>query len=536
MTRSLAFRRSRLHLSTSQWIAVAVVFIALAATALAWGNPVHAQAIVRGGTLTEAFGQATQSLDAHLASSRANGWLPMLYDTMFTYKPVAEGSSEFVVGPGLAESYEVVDPTTIQFNLRRGVKFHDGSDWNADVAKWNFERAKNHELSVVKQTLENVEAIEIVDDYTLRFKLAAPQPLLPLQLTPANNLTIYMASKQAVESMGDEAFGKNPVGSGPFKFSRWLPDDRLELERFPNHWELGEDGQPLPYVDRYVWRLLMDQAVANIELRTGGIQVLFDPATHELQAIRSNPALKLQSVPGAYQGYPSLYFNPDPSYGPFSQDVRLRRAAQHATDRESLAAALGFGVGEAHYHWGFYPGVPGYDPDLPKYEYDLEKARQLVREAGYPNGVDVEVKVINRTVDTLPLEVIQAMWAEAGIRLRINMMDRLQWVDDGTNGHFEALSHGNTAQPSPLLRQESHSESTYNWAGYANPKVDALWAQAAVEYDDAKRVEIYKEIQRIVQEDAYHFVGYRLPRSVAMRSEVMNLSTHYNLRYVWLDN
>lgn len=510
---------------------LALVLALAVATLVAFAN-----AQQRGGVLVDAFNQPTTSLDPHLSTQRTNAHNALLFDTLLSYLPVEGQTDVFEVGPALATEYEVISETVIEFRLRDDVTFHDGSPFNAEVARWNLLRARDHESSAVAETVANVADVEVVDEYTIRVILNAPQPMLPLQLTPANPVTVYMVSQQAVESMGDDAFASAPVGSGPMRFVEWVPDDHLELEAVEGHWETGADGQPLPYLDGYVQRLITDQSVARNELRTGNVHVLFDPLVQDLSILESDPATAVHPVPLTFRGFPSFYFNPRPDYdSPFTSDVRLRQAVQHALNRDAMAQALGFGTADAHYYWSWYPGVPGYSEDLPKYEYDPERARELLAEAGYADGIDLEVKVINRPSDVQPLEVMQAMLAEVGIRMSINLMDRVPWVDDGRAGNFEALAHGNTAQPDPLLRQESRSGSTYNWAGYASEEVDALWAEAEAEYDAERREEIYHEIQRHLYEDAFHVIGYRFPQMMGHAANLHGLSTQYNFRYLWFE-
>lgn len=496
--------------------------------------PALAQDVRRGGALVESHNQATDSLDPHVASSRSNAWMSMLFDTLLGYHYDPD-TGAFAIVPALAADYTVVDPLTLEFQLREGVVFHDGSPWNAETARWNIERAVNHPDSVVKETLAGVTEVEVVDDLTIRLHLSSPQPLLLLQLTPANNIGIWFVSQTAVEAVGDEEFGRAPVGSGPFRFERWIPDDRLELVAFEDHWEIGADGEPLPYVASYTWRFITDASVSSLELRSGDVNVYFGPSQSSLTVLANDPNTKWQAQPSRYSGRPSFYFNPrtdNPS--PFSQDVRLRLAVQHAINREAMAAALGFGSAEPHYLFSFYPGMPSYNPDL-VYEYDPELARSLLAEAGFPDGLPLEVKVINRAEDVQPLEIMQAMLAEVGIDLSIRMMDRLEWIDDGNSGNFEALSHGNSSHPSALLRQETITGSQYNWAGYSNEEVDSLWRQAAADYDEDSRNEALRRIQRIVFDDAYHLIGYRLPSTVGLKQNVNGVTTMYNLRYAWLD-
>jgi peptide/nickel transport system substrate-binding protein len=159
----------------------------------------------------------------------------------------------------------------------------------------------------------------------------------------------------------------------------------------------------------------------------------------------------------------------------------------------------------------------------------------MLVEAGFSGGVDVEAKVINRPSDVKPLEVLQAMWSQAGIRLKITGMDRLPWIDDGRAGKFELLSHGWRQRADPHLIQATRTGATNNWGGYSNPDVDKYWEEAEKEYDQAKRQEIYKKLQMVLYEQCYQFVGYQYPQVAAINAKVKNLTGWWNYRYMWID-
>jgi peptide/nickel transport system substrate-binding protein len=492
--------------------------------------------VKRGGTLRDVQRLAIDILDPHLASTRNAQFIPLMFDNLLSYKLVDPKTDKFELGPGLAESYKVVDPTTMEFKLRPGIKYHDGTALDAASVKWNLERATTNPKSKVKETTRDIKEIQVVDPTTIRLLLKTPSAVLPLQMTSSNPVMVVMVSRDAVEKLGEEKFATAPVGSGPFKVKDWIRDDRVTLEKFPMHWEKGEDGQPLPYYDGFVSRLITDQSVALVELRTGNIDTFLNMELKDVAPVRSSPDLVAMPTPGEWTAFPALYFNPKPgTQYPFSNNQKLRWAAQHAVDRESMAKALGFGMAQPAYWPYWYPGMSGYDETLPKREFSLDKAKQYLSEGGLPAGTEIEVKVINRPTDVRPVELLQGMWATAGIKLKITALDRLPWVDDARSGKFEAASHSNTARPDPYLAQDSRTGSTYNWPGYSNPDVDKLWEQAGSQYDAAQRAETYKKIQKIIYEDAYHVFGYMFPSYAAANKKVKNLTTWFNFRYIWME-
>ncbi len=509
--------------------------VALLAFAAAPQNVAAQDTVTRGGKIVEAAWLALATLDPHLSNAGDTNY-SLFFDSLFNVQYTSVEKGEYDIVPGLATTYEVMNPTTVVMKLRDGVVFHDGSKWDAELAKWNLERARDHQDSGRTTTVEAIENITVVDPMTIELKLSAPQPLLQMMLSPANPLDVYMVSKTAVEAKGEVEFGRSPVGSGPYQVARWIPDDRIELTKFDNHWQMGADGKPLPYADEYVVRLITDTSVSTLELRADNVHLVQRILPQDIEGLRRDSNINVFEAP-RFVGAPSFYISSKPdSQSPFSKDVKLRQAVQHAIDREAMAGALGFGSGTAHYYWGSYPGMPGYDESLPRYEFDPEKAKQLLAEAGYPDGIELNVKVINRPTDVQPLEIVQGMLGQVGIKLNIELLDRTPWVDDGRKGNFEALAHRNSSLLDPMLRWETKTGSSSNWASYSNAKVDALWDKASSEYDIKKRGDIYKEIQRILHEDAYHLIGYRTPLLMAHTADLMGMETGagYDSRYLWL--
>ncbi|AZQ67962.1 ABC transporter substrate-binding protein [Silicimonas algicola] len=495
------------------------------------------QDVQRGGEVVQAEWIAVPSLDPHLSSAVNSYVWPNLFDGLFTYTPPQEEGGTYTTGPGLAASIEREGDGVIVVQLREGVSFHDGTPVNAEAIKWNLERARDHELSTRKDAVANLESVEVVDDLTVKLTFTEEQPLFEVLFSSANPANIYFVSPTAAEQVGDEAFGRAPVGSGPFKLVEFRADDRMEMVANEAYWAEGLDGEPLPYVDALTIRFVPNQSVGAVELRAGSIHVA-ELLETDVLTLKDDPNVKLYEVPLTDKGYPSFYMASNPDLDtPFAQDVRLRRAVQHAINREAMAKVVGLGAAVAEYHWGWYPGVPGYDESLPRYEYDPDKARELLAEAGYPDGISLEVKVINRPRDVKPLEIMQAMLAEVGIDLSINLMDRTPWIDAGRAGNFEALSHGNTADVEPLMRQTTKTGSSSNWANFSSAEIDKLWEDAAQATSMDERAEIYREMQRIMHEEAVHLVAYRIPTVLGYAANLHGLdqTAGLGMHHVWLE-
>lgn len=457
----------------------------------------------RGGTITAAVQNDWVTFDNILNSAEPTTHY-MIYDPLFFFSPDDKGN--WVPAPGLVEKWEF-SGNSGTFHLRQGVKFHDGSDWNADVLKWNFERMIGEPKSLAKGVLNGVDfgnPITVVDPYTAKVNLTQPSPSLPQQLSGAYT---YPVSKVAFEKIGAEQFARNPVGSGPFKFVEWKPSDRVVLARNENYWMKSADGKPLPYLDGITYRLIIDDSVRLLELRAHNIDFTELIQGKDMASIKSEESLSLIEGPWCGNAY-RLIFNA--KGGPFADNLKLRQAALYAIDRESIAKTLGQGAG-AVTNFLLLPGSLGYDDSLPHYSFDLDKAKSLMTEAGFASGLDVTFTVISREVDKLQAQIIKQMWDKIGIRTQLDVLERAAWTQrlltGGGEFHVASMRNPSNAGDADVpLRTFLWSNGSFNVAHLSNPEMDAALDKASGTYDVPQRDAAYHEVQKLDFNLAYY--GY----------------------------
>ncbi|MCL5026237.1 MAG: ABC transporter substrate-binding protein [Chloroflexi bacterium] len=498
-------------------------------------TPTPAPKVQRGGTITLVETRPYSTMDPHEASTSLPGAF-LLFDGLMNFERDAK-TGEWGPKAELAETWTMPDPKTIVFKLRRDVKFHDGSPWNAEVAKWNIDRWLNDPKYYQKAYIESIAGADVIDEYTLKVNLKRPSAsTLVLLGRAAEHSGFSMMSQESFEKLGYEKTQSTAVGTGPMEFEQWLRDDRLILKRNPNYWKMGEDGRPLPYIDRYIERTILDPAVALIELKAGNAQIMKEAEPRDAASIKASPDLVHDELPWAA----TLHFNTVFSFsgGIFSKDLKLRQAAQYAIDRESLARAMGFGIARAHYYPWWGEGMLGYDEKNPRYDFQPERAAQLLKAAGYPNGIDITLSVIARQPEQRIGEIVQNMWNKVGIRTTIDSMDRLVWNTKMRGQDYDAgLYRGNTYPDADLAKRALLSDAGSNFSGAKIPELDKCMAEGDAEYDRAKRSEIYKRCQKIIYENAYLAVGYSVPMNYVYRKDLKGVAyswTTVDLRSAWL--
>jgi ABC-type transport system substrate-binding protein len=461
----------------------------------------------RGGTLTAAVQNDWLTFDPILNSADSTAAF-QVYDPFFFFLPDESGA--WSVQGGLVEKWELAQDAAV-FKLRQGVKFHDGSDWNAEVCKWNLDRMMTDPKSLAKGQLNGVDlktpAI-VVDPFTVRLTLLGPQPALLEQLATGYTFPI---SKAAFEKVGAAEYPRNPVGTGPFKLVEWKSSERVVLKRFDNYWMKGADGQPLPYLDSVTMRLIIDDSVRLVEVKSRTTDIIELVQGKDVPTVKADTGLTYVEANWAGNAY-RLIFN----YlgGKFQNNLQLRQAALYAIDREAISKALGRGIGQANkYH--LLPGSFGYDESVPSYGYDPEKAKALMKEAGLSNGIEVDMLVIAREIDKQQAEMLKQMWERVGIQTRIETLERVamnQRLGTGgtTGAEFDVTTTrgGNSiGLEDSSLRDHLWSKGSFNKARFngqgISKEVDAAFIRSA-SYDPKERAAGYRDVQRLVFDNALY--------------------------------
>ncbi len=431
-----------------------------------------------------------------------------MFDTLPQFKA---GTTE--VEPGLAESWTIEqEGRRYVFKLREGVKFHDGTPLDAEAVKINIDRqidpnspfALPGAFVYAGFTFGEVESVEVVDRFRVAINLKSTfAPFI-------RNMAIGSAmilSPAALERFGAD-IGLNPVGTGPFRFVEWVPGQQIVLERNPDYW----DRTRVPKVDRLVFRWIVNPQSRVAALEAGEVDIIVSPPPQALAALRANPAFKVAEFEAQHTWYLVLNNQTEP----FNNKL-VRQAVHHAIDKEAIVRDILLGTGTVARTSPMPPSVLGYNPNVRVYDYNPDKARELLRRAGYPNGFSIDFWVPESGSGMqLPVEMgtaIQAFLAEVGIDARIQTfewgaflerilatdpkqyppMHELSWImDNGDPDNFLYV----------LLSGEQWPPAGFNNAFYRNETVDGLLRQARMTFDESQRKDLYEAAQVLIAEDS----------------------------------
>ncbi|WP_424932979.1 ABC transporter substrate-binding protein [Amaricoccus macauensis] len=451
-----------------------------------------------------AVGQVAEpkSLDPHAVTAANDFRIVMnIYDGLVRY---ADGTLE--VEPALAESWEVSeDGLTYTFKLREGISFHDGTPFNAEAVVFNFDRMLDEEhpyydtgpfpLSFFFSSVADVEA---VDETTVTFTLSEPYAPFLSNLAYATGLIV---SPSAVEEHGQD-FGRNPAGTGPYKFEEWQSNSRVVVTRNENYW----DGTP--GLEAVVFRPLTDANTRVSEMLAGGIDLMVEIPPDNVPTFDGN-GFQLHEQSGPHLWFLIL----NTKEGPMA-DKRVRQAVNYAIDKQSLVENVLQGTAEV----AAGPTPPAfawaYNESLQPYPHDPERARALIAEAG-AEGAEITFFVTeggSGMLDPIPMgTAIQADLAEVGLDVKIETYEWntfLAEVNPGLEGKADMaemawMTNDPDTLPYLALRTEAWPDAGgFNSGYYSNPIVDEILEKARLSTSQEERASLYKEMQAIVQDDA----------------------------------
>lgn len=438
-----------------------------------------------------------------------------IYNRLMEFKP---GTPD--LEPALATQWSASpDGKTWTFKLRQGVKFHDGTDFNAEAVKFNVERwwDKNHpngdrnagkQYEIWQQIFGGfkdepasvVQSVTVVDPYTIQFGLKQPFAAFPNAIASGFfGIASPTAIKKAGASYGTP--GSLAVGTGAFVFKEWRTGDRVVLEKNPNYWEAG-----LPKTNQLVIRFIQDPAARLAQIRAGQVDFTVDLAPDQKKELDSDANLQAVARPSFNVGYLAL----NPGYKPLA-DVRVRQAIAHAINRPEIVKAFWGELGQHNPH--FLPDALNWanSTNLQPYPFDPQKAKQLLTEAGYANGFDLELYYmpVSRPYFPTPKPIAEAFAADLsaiGIRVKLNTKDWAAYLADRRKppGYqsFMLGWTGDYGDPDSFYYPHYGPGSTDDIGNWKNERVFQLLNQGRATQDQAGRAKIYAEVDEILYKEA----------------------------------
>jgi peptide/nickel transport system substrate-binding protein len=419
-----------------------------------------------------------------------------IYDGLLTRDP------DMLVVPEIAESMTQVSPTVYDFKVRSGIKFHDGTEMTAEDVKFSLDRVTvegamgDGQTSPRQGLMGPVAGVEIVDGDTVRITLKEPWPILPAMLPNQQ-----IVSKAFVEANGSAGIATMANGTGPFKLGEWRKGDAIILDRFDDYYGGAPDIAPVgaACVDRVIFKIIPESASRVAALLAGDVHIINELPTFSIEQVKANEGTDVMTVNGTRSFFLAMNMQ-----GEVFDDLKVRQAAAHAIDKDLIIDRI-LGGTAARIEGILSPDAFGAS-DLPAVAYDPEKAKALLAEAGFPDGIDITMDTEGAFKDTA--EAIASMLTNAGIRTTVAVGESAQltekWRTAGApkSGDMYFSSWGNgSLDPFDIFTPTHKTNDRGNSAGYANPDLDALLDSAAIEMDAEKRAAMYREAELMINAD-----------------------------------
>lgn len=455
----------------------------------------------QGGTLRIGLDVDADTADFRLATNTSSARLrELVYDGLVYIKP------DYAPTPLLSESWDNPDDKTWVFHLRKGVKFHNGTELKAADVKFTFDSILDPKTNAPgRANLSVIQKIEAVDDYTVRFTLASAfAPFLAYMNTG-------ILSKAYADSGADLA--TKPMGTGPFKFVSWTKGSSISLEAFPDYW----GGRPK--LDKIELKIVPDNSARVVAVESGDLDMVISPLSpQDVQRMTGKQGFVVERVPAA--GYTYINLN---CSDPVLSDAKVRQAISYLVNREQITSTIYKGIGQVA-KGPIPPGMWAYTADLPSYDYNSQKAAQLLDDAGWKagsdgkrikNGQPLTINLLTHTEDpdrrTL-IEALQAEFTKAGITSATSVKDFNSLLPDLQAQKYQTVVIGwlGLSNPDAAMFRQFTDAGTANYGKCIDPQVDQLVKQARTTLDQAKAKDMYAQAQKLVVQDAFYiFVQYQ---------------------------
>ena len=439
------------------------------------------------GEIIIAQGTDAASLDPQLQNDAfSTSILSNVFDTLI-YR-----NADLELEPGLATSWELIDDTTWKLTLREGVSFQNGEAFSAEDVKFTLERPLDPDVnSPLAGRFGVIAGVDIVDDATVMVRTTTPYPLLPARLSEW-----FILPKDYVEATDQATLSTRPVGTGAYRFVEWVKDDHLSLTAYEDHWR----GAPI--IKDVVFRPIPEESTRVAALQAGDVDLITNVPAFRQEELQSLSGVEVRAVPSTFFQYVAF----DGTKNPVLADPRVRQAIQYATNVPEIVEFL-FNGSARQVAVPLAFGTFGLDESIEPYPYDLEKAKALLAEAGYPDGItfDLDAPVGRYAQDKEVVEALVGQWAQAGINANLNLNEwsvQLTKYRDGAaleEAHFMGWGTSTFDADDVLYGGLGNRPNKSN---YVNDELTDLVTRARTSMDPEVREELYAQAQRIIYEDA----------------------------------
>lgn len=407
------------------------------------------------------------------------------------YEGLVRQDPQMNILPVLAEDWNFENDTTIIFNIRKGVKFQNGNELKASDVKFSLKRAYDNGYAAADLSPIDFEKSEAVDDYT--YKMVLKHPYAPIISKLASSSAVIVPQK-VVEEKGEDYLSTNPIGTGPYKLKEWAQGDRIELVKNEEYW------QETKGVKNIVMRFISEIANRGIEVEIGGVDIAYQISPNDIERLNQNPDVETIKTPSLSTTY--IGFNCQKET---FKDKKVRQAIAYALDIDAIADTVYFGTGTPAKSV-LAPTVWGFSEDVKTLGYDPEKAKILLEEAGYSDGLDTAIWVSDSQQRIDIAEIAQNQLKDVGINAEVKILEWGTFLEKLKEKELDIYLLGNsvTSGDGDELYYQFHSESGYsgNTAYYSNEEIDDLIEKSRLAIDPDERAKYLEEIQNKVIEEA----------------------------------
>ena len=442
------------------------------------------------------------NLSTSLSSYASRNLLFQMYEGL-----VARGNDSNLQ-PALAERWEALSPTQWRFYLRKGVTFHNGTPFTAEDVKDTFDYILGDNIYGIKSRVDQLEKVDVVDPYTVEFTTRAPFPTLLIALAE-----IPIESKAYIAKVGREGAQKHPVGTGPFEFVRWVPGDTLELRASKTYW----DGTP--QIERVIMRQIPEGSTRVASLLAGETQIIEEVPMDLIDAVKRSSKAEIASVESTV----GLMFTFDTRKPPFD-NPKVREALNYAVNKELILEKLLYGNGTVLQGQPITSNTFGFNPELKPYPYDPEKARALLREAGYPDGFATSITTRSGKYlsDVDVCNAVAGNLREIGVKATVNVVE---------GGVFSKMIKAEDLGPMHIVGWYSIGDADFAtvWftqgskrAFWKNDEYEKLFVEARSTVDQSARLKAYNRMMEIFRAENPALCMFGLPSVYGKSKQLTN--------------